>query len=84
MIPWETLGRAQAPDGAELVLCRRGDELVIRAGGRDLMSSRMHGSEEALAVFVLRLHQGPSAAKVDDVAVEAVPAHGATAFEVRR
>ena len=49
MIPWETLGRAQAPDGAELVLCRRGDEFVIRVGGRDLMSSRMHGSEEELA-----------------------------------
>ena len=49
MIPWETLGRAQAPDGAKLVLCRRGDEFVIRVGGRDLMSSRMHGSEEELA-----------------------------------
>jgi spermidine synthase len=49
VIPWEELGRARAPDGAELVLCRRGEELVIRAGGRDLMSSRMHGSEEELA-----------------------------------
>ncbi len=49
MIPWETLSKARAPDGAELVLCRRGDEVAIRIGGRDLMSSRMHGSEEELA-----------------------------------
>ncbi len=49
MTPWETLGRAQAPDGAELVLQRRGTELVIRVRGNDLMSSRAHGSEEKLA-----------------------------------
>jgi spermidine synthase len=47
--PWETLGRARTPDGGELVLARRGEEVVIRVRGRDLMSSRMHGSEEALA-----------------------------------
>ena len=49
MIPWETLGRARAPDGVELILQKRGDEHVIRAGGKDLMSSRMHGSEEKMA-----------------------------------
>jgi spermidine synthase len=49
VIPWETLGRARAPDGGELVLVRRGDEVAIRVGGKDLMSSRMHGSEEQLA-----------------------------------
>jgi spermidine synthase len=49
LIPWETLGRARAPDGVELVLQRRGEEHVIRAGGKDLMSSRMHGSEEKMA-----------------------------------
>jgi spermidine synthase len=49
VIPWEELGRARAPDGGELVLCRRGEEMVIRVGGKDLMSSRMHGSEEELA-----------------------------------
>lgn len=49
MIPWETLGRAKAPDGGELVLVRRGDEVAIRVGGKDLMSSRLHGSEEQLA-----------------------------------
>lgn len=49
MKPWETLGTGRAPDGGELTLQRRGDELVIRVGHELLMSSRMHGSEEALA-----------------------------------
>jgi spermidine synthase len=49
MIPWETLGRAKAPDGGELVLYRRGGEHVIRVNGRELMSSRAHGSEEEMA-----------------------------------
>jgi len=30
-------------------LMRRGDELAIRVDGRELMSNRMHGSEDALA-----------------------------------
>jgi spermidine synthase len=54
MQPWETVDRARAPDGTELVLARRGEEWVVRAGGRVLMSSRMHGSEEALAEIALR------------------------------
>ncbi len=49
MIPWELLDRDETRDGAEVTLHRRGQEYVIRAGGRDLMSSRMHGSEEVLA-----------------------------------
>jgi spermidine synthase len=51
--PWEILDRARAPDGTELVLARRGDEWVVREAGRVLMSSRVHGSEEALAAFAL-------------------------------
>jgi spermidine synthase len=47
------IDRARAPDGAELVLARRGDEWVVRAGGHVLMSSRAHGSEEALAALGL-------------------------------
>jgi spermidine synthase len=50
---WEVIDRARAPDGAELQLARRGDEWVVRAGGRVLMSSRLHGSEEALAALAL-------------------------------
>lgn len=53
MQPWEILGRAAAPDGTELVLARRGDEWVVRYGGRVLMSSRAHGSEDALAALAL-------------------------------
>jgi spermidine synthase len=49
MKPWETLDTTRAPDGAELTLARRGDEYVLRVRGHLLMSSRMHGSEEALA-----------------------------------
>ena len=32
-------------------LVRRGDEYIILIGGKSLMSSRMHGSEEVLAAF---------------------------------
>ncbi|WP_426730320.1 hypothetical protein [Myxococcus faecalis] len=49
MKPWETLESAHVPDVGELTLVRRGDELVLRVRGQTLMSSRMHGSEEALA-----------------------------------
>jgi spermidine synthase len=49
VIPWETLGKGRAPDGGELVLYRRGGEYVIRVNGRELMSSRAHGSEEEMA-----------------------------------
>lgn len=51
MKPWEELGRTRAPDGTELVLKRHTSEYVIMAGGQSLMSSRMHGSEEALATL---------------------------------
>lgn len=49
MTPWETLDTAKTPDGSPLTLVRRGDELAIRASGGLLMSSRQHGSEDALA-----------------------------------
>jgi spermidine synthase len=47
--PWIELGRDRAEGGGELSLHRRGDELVIRIDNEPLMSSRRHGSEEALA-----------------------------------
>jgi spermidine synthase len=49
MQPWELLGRTSTPAGDEMTLMRRGGEYVIFASGKPLMSSRMHGSEEALA-----------------------------------
>ena len=51
MKPFELLGQALAPEGSVIKLMRRGDEHVILADGAILMSSRMHGSEEALAAF---------------------------------
>ena len=51
MKPFELLGQALAPEGTVIKLMRRGDEHVILADGAILMSSRMHGSEEALAAF---------------------------------
>jgi len=51
MKPWELLGEARMADGTDMRLQRRDTEYVIFAGGKNLMSSRMHGSEEALATF---------------------------------
>ena len=54
MKPWELLAEARTPDGTLLTLTRRDTELVIMAGGKILMSSRMHGSEEAMAVMAFK------------------------------
>ena len=49
--PLELLGQALSRDGSVLKLVRRSEEYIILANGKSLMSSRMHGSEEALATF---------------------------------
>ena len=50
MIPWELLDRAEVPGSREeLRLYRRGAEFSIRVAGCELMNSRLHGSEDALA-----------------------------------
>ena len=54
MKPWELLGKTRTPDGSDMTLMRRDSEIVILANGKPLMSSRMHGSEEALAVLACR------------------------------
>ena len=51
MKPFELLGETLSPDGTVMKLIRRSDEYLILADGAILMSSRMHGSEEALATF---------------------------------
>ena len=51
MKPWELLGETRTPDGALMALTRRDREYIILADGKPLMSSRMHGSEEALATL---------------------------------
>jgi spermidine synthase len=52
--PFELLGQALSRDGTVLKLIRRSDEYIILANGKSLMSSLMHGSEEALATFACR------------------------------
>ena len=54
MKPMELLGQTRTPDGTDLALTRRDREYVILANGHSLMSSRMHGSEEALATLACR------------------------------
>jgi len=51
MKPYEVLSEIRAPDGTAMKLVRRGDEYIILAGEKSLMSSRMHGSEEELATL---------------------------------
>ncbi len=54
MLPWHHLGSATTPEGAALRLMRRGDEFSIRLDrGRELMNSRLSGSEEALATLAI-------------------------------
>jgi spermidine synthase len=52
--PLELLGQAPSRNGTILKLVRRSDEYIILANGKSLMSSLMHGSEEALATFACR------------------------------
>lgn len=54
MKPLELLGQALSRDGSVVKLIRRSDEFIILANGKPLMSSRMHGSEEALATLACR------------------------------
>ncbi len=47
---WELIDSTEVPGGGGFMrLMRRGTELVIRVDGRELMSNRVHGSEDALA-----------------------------------
>jgi spermidine synthase len=54
MNAWQLLDETRTPDGRLMALTLRGSEYVIHADGKSLMSSRMHGSEEALAAFACR------------------------------
>ena len=54
MEPLELIGQTLTPNGIDLKLTRRGNEYIILANGKSLMSSRMHGSEEALATLACR------------------------------
>ena len=54
MKPFELLAQTIAPDGTVMKLTRHDREYVILADEKSLMSSNMHGSEEALATFACR------------------------------
>lgn len=50
MVPWQFLDSASVPGSkGELRLYKRGEEFSIRLGRCELMNSRMHASEDALA-----------------------------------
>lgn len=51
MKPRELLGTAQIPGGEELRLYKRDADFIIALGANELMSSRLSGSEEALALL---------------------------------
>ena len=62
MMPWKFLDSAQVPQsGEELRLYQRGGEFSIRVDSRELMNSRVHGSEGALAELAcVRIAHRPS------------------------
>ena len=53
MLARELLGTAQVPGGEELRLYSHGRDFMIVLDRNELMSTRMRGSEEALAVMSL-------------------------------
>lgn len=60
----ELLGTAEVPGGDELRLYRRGDDFIIAIDRNELMSSRMSGSEEALATMTCDRLRGAQAASL--------------------
>ena len=54
MKPWVRIDEAAAPDGTPLVLQSRDGEFLLLAGGKPLMGSDQHGSEDALATLGCR------------------------------
>ncbi|WP_439547555.1 spermidine synthase [Sandarakinorhabdus sp.] len=51
MIPRELIGVAEVPGGPPLRLFRRGGDFMIVLDRNELMSTRMHGSEDALGTM---------------------------------
>lgn len=64
LIPLEQLDIAAIPGGGELRLMRRGQDHMILFGRNELMSSRLRGSEEALATFACERLQGRPRARL--------------------
>lgn len=65
MLPWTLLATATIPgDGEEMRLYRRGGEFSIRVSSYELMNSRVHGSEDALADLVADRLRDPASVRV--------------------
>jgi len=62
--PTETLARETTSDGEELVLSRRDGIYLLSVDGMELMSSRSHGSEDALARLACAAIAGSKAPRV--------------------
>ncbi|MBX3593714.1 spermidine synthase [Sphingomonas sp.] len=60
MTPRELIGEAEVPGGEPLRLFRRGSDFMIVLERNELMSSRMSGSEEALAEMTLARLKRPA------------------------
>jgi spermidine synthase len=61
MTPRELIATAQIPGGEDLKLFRRGNDFMIVLDRNELMSSRMSGSEEALATMTCERLAGRAA-----------------------
>jgi spermidine synthase len=65
MIHWKQLASAKVKGGKnELKLYQRGDDFSVRIGLQELMNSRVHGSEEALAELACARVEGRATPKV--------------------
>lgn len=64
MIPHELVATARIPGGGELKCYRHDEDFAIRVDGVELMSSRVHGSEEAMAELAIERLRGRSAPRV--------------------
>ena len=61
---WQQLGQTCTLDGSDMHLMVRDNEYVISDDGDTLMSSRMHGSEEALATLACQRVHGEERPRV--------------------
>ncbi|MCF7818633.1 MAG: hypothetical protein K9M54_12215 [Kiritimatiellales bacterium] len=62
MNPWILLDKATVPGGGEMKLYQRAFEFSISVNNEELMNSRMHGSEDALAELACKRvadHEAP-------------------------
>lgn len=69
MKPQRVLDYALTPDNKELVLYQRGDVFQIDVDGYDLMTSRVHGSEEELARLALGALEGGESRRAPKILV---------------